>query len=170
MPRPRRRKDATIELPLLPRRRGILFPNTSGPILVGRRTTLRALDTATNADGMVAVVTQRDPSLTELTLADLHPIATEGMINRALRLPDGTTQVWVQGMRRMRVLEITGTEPYYRVRVQPIDDTADTTVPTEALRRAVLALFEKVAHLAPSIAEDAYVLAMNIEQPGWLAG
>ena len=169
MPRQRRRKDATIELPLLPRRRGILFPNTAGPILVGRRTTLRALDTATNADGMVAVVTQRDPSLTELTLADLHPIATEGMINRALRLPDGTTQVWVQGMRRMRVLEITGTEPYYRVRVQPIDDTADTTVPTEALRRAVLALFEKVAHLAPSIAEDAYVLAMNIEQPGWLA-
>jgi len=169
VPRQRRRKDATIELPLLPRRRGILFPNTAGPILVGRRTTLRALDTATNADGMVAVVTQRDPSLTELTLADLHPIATEGMINRALRLPDGTTQVWVQGMRRMRVLEITGTEPYYRVRVQPIDDTADTTVPTEALRRAVLALFEKVAHLAPSIAEDAYVLAMNIEQPGWLA-
>ncbi len=169
MPRQRRRKDATIELPLLPRRRGILFPNTAGPILVGRRTTLRALDTATNADGMVAVVTQRDPSLTELTLADLHPIATEGMINRALRLPDGTTQVWVQGMRRMRGLEITGTEPYYRVRVQPIDDTADTTVPTEALRRAVLALFEKVAHLAPSIAEDAYVLAMNIEQPGWLA-
>ena len=62
MPRPRRRKDATIELPLLPRRRGILFPNTSGPILVGRRTTLHAIDTATDGNGMVAVVTQRDPS------------------------------------------------------------------------------------------------------------
>ena len=87
MPRPRRRKDATtIELPLLPRRRGILFPNTSGPILVGRRTTLHAIDVATDGDGMVAVVTQRDPSLTDVMLADLHPIATEGGINRALRL------------------------------------------------------------------------------------
>jgi ATP-dependent Lon protease len=169
VPRPRRRKDATIELPLLPRRRGILFPNTSGPILVGRRTTLHAIDTATDGDGMVAVVTQRDPSLTDLTLADLHPIATEGSINRALRLPDGTTQVWVQGMRRMRVLAITGSDPYYTVRVEPVDESPDTTVPTEALRRAVLALFEKVARLAPSIAEDAYVMAMNIEPPGWLA-
>ncbi len=169
MPRPRRRKDATIELPLLPRRRGILFPNTSGPILVGRRTTLHAIDTATDGDGMVAVVTQRDPSLTDLTLADLHPIATEGSINRALRLPDGTTQVWVQGLRRMRVLAITGSEPFYKVRVEPVDESPDATVPTEALRRAVLALFEKVARLAPSIAEDAYVMAMNIEPPGWLA-
>ncbi len=169
MPRQRRRKDATIELPLLPRRRGILFPNTAGPILVGRRTTLRAIDAATAAEGMVAVVTQRDPSLTELTLADLHPIATEGNINRALRLPDGTTQVWVQGLRRMKVLAITGAEPYYTVRVQPVEDSADHTVPTEALRRAVLALFEKVARLAPSIPEDAYVMAMNIEHPGWLA-
>ena len=170
MPRTRRRKDATtIELPLLPRRRGILFPNTSGPILVGRRTTLHAIDVATDGDGMVAVVTQRDPSLTDVMLADLHPIATEGSINRALRLPDGTTQVWVQGLRRLRILEITRTEPHYTVRVEPIDERPDTSVPTEALRRAVLALFEKVAHLAPSIAEDAYVMAMNIEPPGWLA-
>ncbi len=171
MPRPRRRRDATttIELPLLPRRRGILFPNTSGPILVGRRTTLHAIETATDGNGMVAVVTQRDPSLTEVTLADLHPIATEGSINRALRLPDGTTQVWVQGLRRMRLLEISGGDPHYTVRVEPIDERADTTVQTEALRRAVLALFEKVARLAPSIAEDAYVMAMNIEPPGWLA-
>ncbi|TAK56962.1 MAG: endopeptidase La, partial [Dehalococcoidia bacterium] len=173
MPRPRRRKGATtpkaIELPLLPRRRGILFPNTSGPILVGRRTTLHAIETATDGNGMVAVVTQRDPSLTEVTLADLHPIATEGSINRALRLPDGTTQVWVQGLRRMRLLEITGMDPHYTVRVEPIDEREDTSVPTEALRRAVLALFEKVARLAPSIAEDAYVMAMNIEPPGWLA-
>jgi ATP-dependent Lon protease len=167
--RPTRRRQATIELPLLPRRRGTLFPNTAGPILVGRRTTLRAIDAATNGDGMVAVVTQRDPSLTEVSLRDLHPIATEGNIQRALRLPDGTTQVWVQGFRRLRVVEIIAAEPYYRARVEPIEDAVDTTVPTEALRRAVLALFEKVARLAPGITEDAYVMAMNIEDAGWLA-
>jgi ATP-dependent Lon protease len=169
VPRQKRRKDTAIELPLLPRRRGILFPNTAGPILVGRRTTLRAIDAATNGDGMVAVVTQRDPSLTDVTLRDLYPIATEGNIQRALRLPDRTTQVWVQGFRRLRVIDIVGVEPYYRVRVEPIEDATDITIPTEALRRAVLALFEKVARLAPGIPEDAYVMAMNIEDAGWLA-
>jgi len=169
VPRPKRRKDATLELPLLPRRRGILFPNVAGPILVGRRSTLRAIDEATAGDGVVAVVTQRDPSLSELTVSDIFPIATEATISRALRLPDGTTQVWVQGMRRLRVLGIVQGEPYYRVRVEVIEDPVDRTLQTEALRRAVLALFEKVARLAPSIADDAYVMAMNIEDAGWLA-
>ena len=169
MPRQRKRKDAPLELPLLPRRRGILYPSTAGAILVGRRTSLRAIDSATAGDGMVAVVTQRDPSLTEIGPYDIYPIATEANIERALRLPDGTTQVWVQGFRRLRILEITGSEPYYRVRVEPIDDPTDSTVPTEALRRAVLALFEKVARLAPSIPDDAYIMAMNIEHAGWLA-
>ena len=90
MPRPRRRKPSTIELPLLPRRRGILFPNTSGPILVGRKTSLRAVDEATAAEGIVAVVTQRDPSMSDLAPDDVFPIATESIVNRALRLPDGS--------------------------------------------------------------------------------
>jgi ATP-dependent Lon protease len=156
-------------LPLLPRRRGLLYPNTSGAILIGRRSSLRAVDDVSARDGMVAVVTQKDPSLTEITLDDLYPIATEASIQRALRLPDGTTQVWVQGMRRMRVLEIARDDPFYVARVQAIEESDDNTVASEALRRAVLALFEKVARLAPSIPEDAYVLAMNIEQPGHLA-
>ncbi len=169
MPRRTRQTAATFELPLLPRRRGILFPNTAGPILVGRRTTLRAIEEATERETMIAVVTQRDPSLTEITTADIYPIATEGNVNRALRLPDGTTQVWVQGQRRLRILGFTQTEPYYRVLVEPIDEPKDGGVPTEAMRRAVLALFEKITQLAPSIPDDSYVMAMNIEQPGWLA-
>ncbi len=158
-----------MELPLLPRRRGVLFPYTAGPILVGRRTSLRAIDEAAAGDGMVAVVTQRDPSLTEIVQQDVFGLATEGNVNRALRLPDGTTQVWVQGLRRLRIIEFIRSEPYYRVRVEPVEDIEDTTVQTEALRRAVLALFEKVCRLAPSISEETYVMAMNVERPGWLA-
>jgi ATP-dependent Lon protease len=169
VPRQSRRKDATFELPLLPRRRGILFPNTAGPILVGRRSTLKAIDEASAANGMMVVATQRDPTLSEVTAGDLFPIATEGEINRALRLPDGTTQVWMQGMRRLRILDFTSTDPCYRVRVEPVHEPEDRSIPTEALRRAVLALFEKVTQLAPSIPDDAYVMAMNIERAGWLA-
>ncbi len=169
MPRKPRPKPQTLVLPLLPRRRGVLFPYTSGPILVGRRTSLRAIDEVTNGDGMIAVVTQRDPTLSEITQDDAFAIATEGNINRALRLPDGTTQVWVQGYRRLRIIEFIADEPYYKVRVEPIEEPADSSVQAEALKRAVLALFEKVCRLAPSIAEETYVMALNVERPGWLA-
>jgi len=169
VPRKPRRKPQTFVLPLLPRRRGVLFPYTSGPILIGRRTTLHAIAEVTGGDGMVAVVTQRDPALTEITQNDVFGVATEGNINRALRLPDGTTQVWVQGYRRLRILEFVADDPYYKARVEPIEEPADSSVQTEALKRAVLALFEKVCHLAPSIAEETYIMALNIERPGWLA-
>ncbi len=118
---------------------------------------------------MIAVVTQRDPSLTDIDPSDVYPFATEGAVNRALRLPDGTTQVWVQGQRRLRMLGFTQSEPYYRALVEPIEEPEDRGTATEAMRRAVLALFEKVTQLAPSIPDDAYVMAMNIERPGWLA-
>jgi|CXWL01.1.fsa_nt_gi ATP-dependent Lon protease len=169
MPRRKPPADTTMLLPLLPRRRGLLYPNTAGAILIGRKSSLRAVEDSTNNDGMVAVVTQREPSLTEISQADIYPYATEANIQRALRLPDGTTQVWVQGFRRLRVIEIIRSEPYYLARVEPVEDIDDNSVASEALRRAVLALFEKVAHLAPGISDDAYILAMNIEQPGWLA-
>jgi ATP-dependent Lon protease len=156
-------------LPLLPRRRGLLYPNTAGAILIGRKSSLRAVDFATGGDGIVAVVTQRDPALTEIGLSDVYPYATEAAIQRALRLPDGTTQVWVQGLRRLKVVEITKGDPYYMARVEAVEDLEDNSVGAEALRRAVLALFEKVGRLAPSVPEDAYVLAMNIDEPGGLA-
>ena len=162
-------RPRSFELPLLPRRRGVLFPNTAGPLLVGRHTSLRAVDEATLRNTPVAVVTQRDPSLTDITLDDIFPMATEATINRAIKLPDGTTQVWAQGQRRLRVEAITGAEPYYRVRVTPIREPARTSVSTEALKRAVLALFEKCVHLSPSLPDDAYVVALNIDRAGWLA-
>jgi ATP-dependent Lon protease len=167
---PRKRSaPRSFILPLLPRRRGVLFPNVAAPILVGRRTSVRAVDEATQRGLDVAIVTQRDPSLTDLDLADLFPIATEAVINRALRLPDGTTQVWAQGQRRLQIEEIVATEPFYQVRVRPIPEDEDRPVATEALMRAVLALFEKVVRLSPSLPEDAYVMAMNVDKPGWLA-
>ena len=169
LPRQRRPKDSSLVLPLLPRRRGVLFPYTSGPILVGRRSSLRAIDDVTNGDGMVAVVTQRDPTLTDIGPDDCFGFATEAQITRAMRLPDGTTQVWVQGLRRLRITGFDASGQYYRVRVEPIDEPAEPGVQLEALRRAVLALFEKVVHLAPGMSEEIYVLALNVERPGSLA-
>ena len=170
MPRQRRRKDETFELPLLPRRRGILYPNTTGAILVGRRSTLTAIDDATEGEGMVAVVTQRDPALSEI-----------GPVRHLSRTPPRRTSSGRCACRTARrssgcrasggcaSSRSAGRRPYYRARVEPVEDPTDTTVAAEALRRAVLALFEKVARLAPSIPDDAYVMAMNIEYAG-LAG
>jgi ATP-dependent Lon protease len=169
LPAKRARRPKSFDIPLLPRRRGFLFPNTAGPILVGRRTSVRAVEEASQRDLPIAVVTQCDPTLSVIGLADIYPIATEAVINRTLKLPDGTTQVWAQGQRRLRVDSIIGDDPYYVARVTPIDEQEEQTIATEALMRAVLALFEKCVRLSPTLPEDAYVMALNIGKAGWLA-
>lgn len=169
MARPARRQRKALELPLLPRRHGLLFPSMAGPLPVGRRSSVRAVEEATIEGTAVAVALQRDPTLEEVTLDDLYPIATEALITRVLRLPDSTTQVWVQGQRRLRLEAIVSTEPFYRVRAVPIEDAELDTTETEPLVRAVLGLFQKVVQLSPHLSDDAYLVAMNIDQPGWLA-
>ena len=100
---------------------------------------------------------------------DLYAIGTEVAIARMLRMPDGTASVLTQGRQRVEIVEFTQTEPYYRVRARPIFEPPERPPATEALMRAVLALFEKVTHLNRNLPENAYVFAMNVDEPGWLA-
>src|SRR5207248_7736649 len=91
------------------------------------------------------------------------------VIGRMLKMPDGTTSVLVQGQRRARLCEFTQWEPFIKAVAEPFGVTVEKTTHIEAQMRAVLALFEKCVQLSHSLPNDAYVAAMNIDEPGWLA-
>jgi ATP-dependent Lon protease len=86
-----------------------------------------------------------------------------------LRMPDGSTSILAQGQNRVEILEFLETESYVVARARVLHEPELDDLMTEALMRAVLALFERVVQLSRSVPEDAYVLAMNIDEPGWLA-
>jgi len=159
-----------VSLPLLPVRDTVLFPHMVTSLFVSRHASLRAVDMAMQREEQsILVVAQQDPHLEEPTPADLYPVGTEAIIGRVLRLPDGSNQILVQGQRRVRILECEQTHPYFRARVLPIVELPESSLPIEALSRAVLALFEKCVQFSDHIPEDAYVAALNIDDPGWLA-
>jgi ATP-dependent Lon protease len=115
------------------------------------------------------VVAQRDPEVQEPVFDDLYSLGVELIVGRVLRMPDGTTNILGQGRRRVRLLEFSQTRPHIQAKVQPIFETQQVTLGTEALMRVVLALFEKVVELSRVLPEDAYVAAMNLSEPGPLA-
>jgi ATP-dependent Lon protease len=155
--------------PLLPVRDTVLFPHMVTPLFVGRDRSVRAVEAAIASDDTLVVVAQKDAEIEDPTPDDLYTIGTEVVIGRMLRMPDGTTSVLAQGSGRVEILEYTQTEPYFKARVMPIFEVAEESIALEALRRAALALFEKCVELDPSLPEDAYVAAMNVDDPGWLA-
>ena len=157
------------DLPLLPLRDTVVFPQMMTPLVVGRDRSIKAVEAAFGADNLIVVVAQRDPEVQEPGPDDLHTIGVEMLLGRTLRMPDGTTNILGQGRRRVEILGLTQTQPYIRARIRPLPESHQVTLGTEALMRAVLSLFEKVVQLSNSLPEDAYVAAMNVTEPGALA-
>ncbi len=165
--------NVVLELPLIPLLDTVVFPHMVAPLFVGREPSLRALDEALAADRTVLLVAQREPVEEEVTPDLLYQVGTEAVIGRVLRMPDGSTSMLVQGQRRLRINEFIQEQPYLRARVTPLYDEEpegeEDTLAVEALVRAALALFEKVVKFSRNLPDDAYVAALNIDEPGALA-
>lgn len=161
--------DGLIELPLLPLRDMVMFPHMVTPLFVGREKSLSAISAAQAENSTLIAVTQTNPEIEEPTAADLHAIGAEIAVGRLLRMPDGSSSVLAQGRRRVEIVSIIQSEPFFLAKARPVYESIEKPRQTEALMRAVLALFEKVVQLNRAIPEEAYVFAMNVEEPGWLA-
>jgi len=158
-----------ITRPLLPVRDTVVFPYMLTSLLVGSHASLRAVDEAMQEDHIIVVIAQREAEVEDPGPDDLYTVGTETMIGQVLRLPNGASQLLVQGQRRVRVLDYEHWRPFPLVQVVPVVEPAASGLPVEALSRAVLVMFEKYTQLNPNMPEDAYVAAMNIDDPGWLA-
>jgi ATP-dependent Lon protease len=158
-----------LELPLLPIRNTVLMPNVVTPLFVGRDQSMKAIDDAMGKGRTLVVVTQLNEEIEDPGPDDMYAVGVEGSIDRLLKMPDGTTSILIRGQRRLRLLEYTQQTPFMRVRVETVHEEAERTLALEALLRAVLALFEKCVKLSRMLPEEAYITAMNIDEPGWLA-
>ena len=161
--------ESITELPLLPIRNTVLIPNVVVPLLVGRDESMKALEEAMSKDRTVFVVTQLQEDMEDPGPDDVYTVGVEGVIDRVLKMPDGTTSVLIRGQRRLRRLEYTQYTPFMRVRAEIVPEEVEQTVTIEALMRAALALFEKCVKLGHTLPDEAYITAMNIDKPGWLA-
>ena len=157
------------ELPLLPIKNTVLVPNVITPLMVGRNRSIRAIEHAMNSDRVLFIVTQKDEAMEDPGPEDVYTIGVEGVVDRILKMPDGSTSVLVHGQRRMRRLEYTQQMPFMMVRAEAIQEEAERTLHIDALMRATLALFEKCIKLSTILPDESLITAMNIDSPGWLA-
>ncbi len=166
-------EEGPFEAIILPLRELVVYPRMVTPLYVGRTPSLIALEAALKEDWPLVTVAQlpETPESEEEypTPEQIYRVGTEISIARSIRLPDGTTSAIAQGYARVRILEFVQLEPYLVARVETIQETTADTPLVEALMRAVLAMFEKVVHLDHSLPEEAYIYAMNVEEPGPLA-
>ena len=157
------------EFPVIPTAETIIYPRLAAPLFITRELSRRALEAAQDEDAPLLVIGQKDQSIEYPTSADLYSIGTAISIGRVLRLPDATLSLLCHGEHRVEIIEVLQERPYLRVRGRVLADAPDVPENIDVLKRAVLAMYEKVLLLNPNIPEEAMVAAVNLEEPGWLA-
>ncbi|MDQ3070623.1 MAG: endopeptidase La [Acidobacteriota bacterium] len=159
------------EVPVLPLRDTVLFPNSFMPLAVARETSVKLIDDAIAANKVIGVFTQKDPLTEEPGADDLYPIGTATHIHKMFKLPDGSLRLIVQGLGRLRLDRVVATHPYLRGEVSEAKEElleADA-IEIDALQRNIRSNFQQVVQLSPVLSDDLQSLAMNISDPGRLA-
>ena len=159
------------ELPVLPLRDTVLFPNSFMPLAVAREASVRLIDEATTSGRMIGVFTQREASVEEPVQDDLYAIGTATHVHKMFKLPDGSLRLIVQGLARIRLDRITQTRPYLKaaVTVAAEDLRDEDHLEIDALQRNIKSNFQQVVSLSPLLSDDLQALAANITDPGKLA-
>ena len=159
------------ELPILPVRDTVLFPNAILPLTVGRDSSLKLISELKEDEKLIGVISQRDPRVENPQPVDLYQIGTAAFVHKIIKLPSQSLFIFVEGLQRIALDEVIQTEPFLRARVRPLTDIiADPKeADFEALVRSVTALFQQVVQLSPTLSDDLQTVAMNIEDPSRLA-
>jgi ATP-dependent Lon protease len=159
------------ELPILPLRDTVLFPNSFMPLAVARESSVRLIDDAIANGKLIAVFTQRDAAVEEPGQTDLFTVGTATHIHKMFKLPDGSLRLIVQGLARLKLDEVVAAQPYLRARVSAATEGTNDAdrLEIDALARNIKTNFQQVVSLSPLLSDDLQTLAMNITEPGRLA-
>jgi len=155
------------ELLIFPSGENIVYPSIVIPLATGEQKLIRVIDEAVAGDKIVGIFAER--AAEQPSLDNLYSIGTAALIARMFKLPDGSTRLLLHGLSRIRLIQITQTEPYLRAKVEVIEERVEKSTELEALTRNLSAQFQKVVQLAPNLPDELSIAAMNISEPGSFA-
>ncbi|MBW8721751.1 MAG: endopeptidase La [Polaromonas sp.] len=162
-----------IDLPLLPLRDVVVFPHMVIPLFVGRPKSIKALESAMEAERRIMLVAQKAAAKDEPSVEDMFEVGCVATILQLLKLPDGTVKVLVEGQQRATVNKIEEGEQHFTANVTPVETAVviagDKTSEIEALRRAVMQQFDHYVKLNKKIPPEILTSISSIDDAGRLA-
>ena len=147
----------------------MVFPHMISPVFLDDEAAALAIDAAQAENKTAVALFWSDEGDEDDPLSRFLPIGMEMAVGRMLSLQRGEHSALVQGRRRVEVLAIIETQPYFVVEVRPVTDNFRMTRHMNALMRTSRNLFERCVALNDSLPEEAHLFSINISDPGWLA-
>jgi ATP-dependent Lon protease len=161
--------EGLIECPVLPLRDLVIYPHMVAPVFVGREASLLAIEEAQMDNHTMIALTQCDATIENPKVSDFLTTGVEVAVGRLVNMPDGSSSALAQGRRRLELVDFTQFEPFMVARARPLFEPTKKDREIDATMRTALELFQKCVQLNRSLPDEAYLYALNIEEPGWLA-
>jgi len=153
---------------MMPIRDVVIFPYMMTPFVVGRESSVRALEEALASDKKIFLATQHDASIDEPKAGDIFQVGTIVNIVQSLKLPDGNIKVLVEGIERGKILQVVETEGYLQATVRVARYATETTAQIEAGMQRVTGMFEQYVKLCQSLNYETMIAAVRMEDPAKL--
>jgi ATP-dependent Lon protease len=157
------------KLPMMPIRDMVIFPHMMTPFVVGRESSVRALEEALNGDRKIFLATQHDASVDEPNADDIYETGTIGNIVQSVKMPDGNIKVLVEGVERARATEVNDVDGFFVATVRTGQTHLDVTPQVEQLMQRVHSLFEQYVKLQQSLNYETMAASVRADEGAKLA-
>src|ERR1700677_4550772 len=164
-----REKTDTRRLPMMPIRDVVIFPYMMTPFVVGRESSVRALEDAMAGDKKIFLATQHDASTDEPKPNEIYSVGCVVNIVQSLKLPDGNIKVLVEGVERAKVVSISDDQGYFRAVVRTFNFKVEAGPQLDSLTSGVTGLFEQYVKLSQNLNYETMIAAIRVDDPGKLA-
>ena len=156
-------------LPLLPLRDIVVFPAMIAPLFVGRDKSIKALNEVMKTNKKIILVTQKNAEIDDPSPEDLYSFGCEGKILQLLKLPDGTVKVLVEGVSRVKILNINSEEDYLKTKTETVNEKADEKENLLALSIAIVRKLEQLTNLNKKISMELMTSIKDLKDPSTIA-
>jgi ATP-dependent Lon protease len=153
-------------LPLVPLRDMVVFPHQMAPFVVGRESSIRALEAAlATPSKRLFLAAQKNPQLDEPSPADIFAVGVVATVAQSLKLPNGHIKVMVEGVHRGRIRAFEERHEYLGVAVEPVAERPAEVVELKEYMGKVLGLFEQYAKLSHTLAFEGIAASLKVDDP-----
>jgi ATP-dependent Lon protease len=154
---------------MMPIRDVVIFPYMMTPFVVGRESSVRALEEAMAGDKKIFLATQHDAAIDEPKPNEIYNVGAIVNIVQSLKLPDGNIKVLVEGVERAKVVSVSDDEGFFRAIVRTMSFRVEAGPQLEALISRVTSLFEQYVKLSQNLNYETMIAAVRVDDPGKLA-
>jgi len=154
---------------MMPIRDVVIFPYMMTPFVVGRESSVRALEEAMASTKQIFLATQHDASIDEPSPNEIFNVGTVVNIVQSLKLPDGNIKVLVEGVERAKVVSVSDEDGFFRAVVRTVSYKIEAGAQLEALVGRVTTLFEQYVKLSQNLNYEQMISAIRVDDPGKLS-